>query len=197
MKRILDIVFSSFGIILFSPIFLLISFLIVIDSKGGVLYYQTRVGKDNVDFNLLKFRTMKIDSDSNGLLTLGNRDHRITRIGYYLRKTKIDEFPQLINIIKGEMSIVGPRPEVRKYVNMYNETQKKVLSIRPGLTDYASLAYINESELLAAENDPESFYILKVMPHKIELNLHYIQNNTILKDFKIILKTLYLLLKKK
>lgn len=197
MKRILDIVFSTFAIIFFSPLLLLISFLIVIDSKGGVIYYQTRVGKNNTDFNLLKFRTMKINSDNHGLLTLGNRDPRITRVGYYLRKTKIDEFPQLINIIKGDMSIVGPRPEVRKYVNMYNDAQKKALSVRPGLTDYASLAYINESEILSTTNDPETVYITKIMPHKLELNLHYIQNQNLIEDFKIIFKTIYLLLKRR
>ncbi len=197
MKRILDIVFSTSAIIFFSPLLLLISFLIVIDSKGGVIYYQTRVGKNNTDFNLLKFRTMKINADNHGLLTLGNRDPRITRVGYYLRKTKIDEFPQLINIIKGDMSIVGPRPEVRKYVNMYNDAQKKALSVRPGLTDYASLAYINESEILSTTNDPETVYITKIMPHKLELNLHYIQNQNLIEDFKIIFKTIYLLLKRR
>jgi lipopolysaccharide/colanic/teichoic acid biosynthesis glycosyltransferase len=197
MKRILDIVFSTLAIIFFSPLLLLISFLIVIDSKGGVIYSQTRVGKNNVDFNLLKFRTMKINSDNHGLLTLGNRDPRITRVGYYLRKTKIDEFPQLINIIKGDMSIVGPRPEVRKYVDMYNDTQKKALSVRPGLTDYASLAYINESEILSTTNEPETVYITKIMPHKIELNLHYIETQNLTEDFKIIFKTIYLLLKRR
>jgi len=197
MKRILDIVFSTLAIIFFSPLLLLISFLIVIDSKGGVIYSQTRVGKNNIDFNLLKFRTMKIDSDNHGLLTLGNRDPRITRVGYYLRKTKIDEFPQLINIIKGDMSIVGPRPEVRKYVNMYNDTQKKALYVRPGLTDYASLAYINESEILSTTNEPETVYITKIMPHKLELNLHYIENQNLTEDFKIIFKTIYLLSKKR
>ena len=140
---------------------------------------------------------MKINSDNHGLLTLGNRDPRITRVGYYLRKTKIDEFPQLINIIKGDMSIVGPRPEVRKYVNMYNDAQKKALSVRPGLTDYASLAYINESEILSTTNDPETVYITKIMPHKLELNLHYIQNQNLIEDFKIIFKTIYLLLKRR
>lgn len=197
MKRILDIVFSTLAIIFFSPLLILISFLIVIDSKGSVIYSQTRVGKNNVDFNLLKFRTMKINSDNHGLLTLGNRDPRITRVGYYLRKTKIDEFPQLINIIKGDMSIVGPRPEVRKYVDMYNDTQKKALSVSPGLTDYASLAYINESEILSTTNEPETVYITKIMPHKIELNLHYIETQNLTEDFKIIFKTIYLLLKRR
>lgn len=140
---------------------------------------------------------MKINSDNHGLLTLGNRDPRITRVGYYLRKTKIDEFPQLINIIKGDMSIVGPRPEVRKYVDMYNDTQKKALSVSPGLTDYASLAYINESEILSTTNEPETVYITKIMPHKIELNLHYIETQNLTEDFKIIFKTIYLLLKRR
>ena len=197
MKRIFDIFVSSLAIILFLPIFLIISLLIAIDSKGDILYSQTRVGKNNIDFSLLKFRTMRMDSDNNGLLTIGNKDSRITRVGYYLRKSKIDEFPQLINIIKGEMSIVGPRPEVRKYVNMYNETQKQVLSVRPGLTDYASLTYINESEMLAREKEPEKAYIAKIMPHKIEMNLQYIQNHTLLDDFKIIYKTINLLSKKR
>ena len=144
IKRIFDIVFSISGLILLSPVLIVIAILIRFDSKGPVLYKQTRVGRNNKDFKLLKFRTMNPDSDSKGLLTVGGRDPRITKTGYYLRKFKLDEFPQLINVLYGEMSFVGPRPEVRKYVDLYTEDQKKVLDVSPGITDVASIKYKNE-----------------------------------------------------
>jgi len=161
----------------------------MIESGGGFIYTQKRVGKGNKDFNLYKFRTMKIGSDKKGLLTVGMHDSRITRSGRFLRKYKLDEFPQLVNIIKGDMSIVGPRPEVRKYVDCYNENQRKVLNVRPGLTDYASLEYIRENELLARTKAPEEVYIKEIMPHKIELNLEYIEKQSIREDFRIIFCT--------
>jgi lipopolysaccharide/colanic/teichoic acid biosynthesis glycosyltransferase len=196
MKRFCDIIFSLLVLILLLPIFCIIALIITIESGNGFIYTQKRVGKGNKDFNLYKFRTMKADSDKNGLLTVGMRDPRITRSGYFLRKYKLDEFPQLINIIKGDMSIVGPRPEVRKYVDLYNEIQLGVLSIRPGLTDYASLEYIHENELLAHAEDPEKIYMEEIMPHKIALNLAYIEKQSLKEDFKLILNTFKKLLSK-
>ena len=189
MKRILDILCSFSVLLLLLPVWLVVALLIVLESRGGVFYVQKRVGKDNRDFNLYKFRTMRPDADSKGLLTVGARDSRITRVGYFLRKYKIDEFPQLLNILKGDMSIVGPRPEVRKYVDLYTPEQMRVLTVRPGLTDYASIRYVNESEVLAASEDPERTYIEEVMPAKLALNLQYIENQSLKEDFKLIFKT--------
>jgi lipopolysaccharide/colanic/teichoic acid biosynthesis glycosyltransferase len=190
IKRAFDILFSLLGLIVLSPVFILFFILIKLDSKGSVLYKQKRVGKGNKDFKLLKFRSMKVDSDKKGLLTIGEKDSRITRIGYYLRKHKMDEFPQLINVLKGDMSLVGPRPEVRKYVELYSKEQMKVLSIRPGITDIASIQYKNENELLKKSENPEVFYIKEVMPDKLRLNILYINDRSIFKDVKIIFKTL-------
>ena len=189
MKRILDILCSFCVLVLLLPVWLVVALLIVLESRGGVFYVQKRVGKDNRDFNLYKFRTMRPDADSKGLLTVGARDSRITRVGYFLRKYKIDEFPQLLNILKGDMSIVGPRPEVRKYVELYTPEQMRVLTVRPGLTDYASIRYVNENEVLAASDDPERTYIEEVMPAKLALNLQYIENQSLKEDFKLIFKT--------
>ncbi len=189
-KRLFDIFFSLIGILILFPILFLISLLIIIDSKGGIFFKQIRVGKRNKDFKILKFRTMKTDSEKKGFLTIGNKDNRITKVGYYLRKYKLDEFPQLLNVLKGDMSIVGPRPEVRKYVDMYNEQQLKVLSVRPGLTDFASIEYINESELLSMSDKPEETYINEIMPAKLNINLNYIEKKSFLTDCTIIIKTL-------
>ena len=189
-KRLFDMFFSLVGlIVLFIP-FLIIAILILIDSNGGVFYKQTRVGKDGVDFDLLKFRSMASGSDKSGLLTVGGRDSRITKIGYTLRKYKIDELPQLINVFVGDMSLVGPRPEVRKYVELYNSEQKKVLSVKPGITDYASIEYSNENELLGKAVNPEEVYITEIMPAKLKLNLKYIEEQGLRIDFKIILNTI-------
>ena len=189
MKRLLDIVSSSIVLILLSPLWLVIALLIVCESRGGVFYRQIRVGKDNRDFYLYKFRTMRPDSDKKGLLTVGERDSRVTRVGYFLRKYKLDEFPQLINVLKGDMSIVGPRPEVRKYVDMYTPEQMRVLNVRPGLTDLASIQYVHENELLAASDNPEQTYIDEVMPAKLQLNLQYIDNQSLWGDIKLIFQT--------
>lgn len=189
-KRIFDIISSLFGLVLFSPFFIIIAVFIVIDSKGGVFFIQQRVGKNNVDFNLLKFRTMKVDSEKQGQLTISNKDTRITKVGSFLRKHKLDEIPQLINVLIGKMSVVGPRPEVRKYVNLYSTEQLKVLSVKPGLTDLASLKYINENELLGKSNDPEKSYIEEIMPEKLSLNLDYIAKNNLIIDIKLIFKTI-------
>ena len=189
MKRIFDLLFSFLGLVILSPFLLVIAILIVIDSKGDIFYLQQRVGKDNKDFNIFKFRTMRPNSDKQGLLTVGAKDSRITKIGVFLRKYKIDELPQLINVLIGNMSFVGPRPEVRKYVDLYNSEQKKVLTVRPGITDYASIEYSNENELLARSENPEKTYIEEIMPAKLELNLKYIKEASLLTDIKIIFKT--------
>ena len=189
IKRGLDLLFSLIGLICLFPFFIFISFFIYITSKGGVFFVQLRVGKNNKDFKLYKFRTMFLNSDSKGLLTVGNNDKRITKLGYYLRKNKLDEFPQLINVLNGTMSIVGPRPEVRKYVNLYNSEQKSILDVKPGITDFASLMYYNENEILANSVNPEQTYINEIMPIKLELNKQYINEMSLLTDLKIIFKT--------
>ncbi len=189
IKRGIDILFSLIGLICLFPFFIFISFFIYITSKGGVFFVQLRVGKNNKDFKLYKFRTMFLNSDSKGLLTVGNNDKRITKLGYYLRKNKLDELPQLINVLNGTMSIVGPRPEVRKYVNLYNSEQKSILDVKPGITDFASLMYYNENEILANSVNPEQTYINEIMPIKLELNKQYINEMSLLTDLKIIFKT--------
>ncbi len=189
IKRGIDILFSLIGLICLFPFFIFISFFIFITSKGGVFFVQLRVGKNNKDFKLYKFRTMFLNSDSKGLLTVGNNDKRITKLGYYLRKNKLDELPQLINVLNGTMSIVGPRPEVRKYVNLYNSEQKSILDVKPGITDFASLMYYNENEILANSVNPEQTYINEIMPIKLELNKQYINEMSLLTDLKIIFKT--------
>ena len=189
IKRGIDILFSLIGLICLFPFFIFISFFIYITSKGGVFFVQLRVGKNNKDFKLYKFRTMFLNSDNKGLLTVGNNDKRITKLGYYLRKNKLDELPQLINVLNGTMSIVGPRPEVRKYVNLYNSEQKSILDVKPGITDFASLMYYNENEILANSVNPEQTYINEIMPIKLELNKQYINEMSLLTDLKIIFKT--------
>ncbi len=189
-KRLFDIWFALWGLLWLLPLFMVVSVLIAIDSKGGIFYLQTRVGKGSEDFKLYKFRTMSTGSDKKGLLTVGSSDSRITKVGYTLRKYKLDELPQLINVLNGTMSFVGPRPEVRKYVDLYNKSQREILSIQPGITDYASLEYFNENELLAQSDNPEETYINEVMPAKIMLNKKYIQNPGLGTDVSIILKTL-------
>ena len=187
--RIIDWTFALLGIIILLPVFVIIAVIIKLTSKGPVFYRQTRVGKNGKDFKLYKFRSMKTDADKKGLLTVGGRDNRITGIGYFLRKYKLDELPQLINVLFGEMSLVGPRPEVRRYVDLYSNEQKAVLNVLPGITDYASIAYRNENELLASATDPEDFYIKEIMPRKIELNYAYIRNRSIRSYFNVIIKT--------
>jgi lipopolysaccharide/colanic/teichoic acid biosynthesis glycosyltransferase len=159
--------------------------IISITSKGDVFYRQERIGKDGVPFQLFKFRTMRVDSDKAGLLTVGMNDARITPIGRFLRKLKLDEFPQFLNVLSGEMSIVGPRPEVKKFVDLYTPEQRNVLKVSPGITDYASLEYYNENEILGNSNDPEKTYIEEVMPAKLELNKKYISNPTVKHDIEI------------
>jgi lipopolysaccharide/colanic/teichoic acid biosynthesis glycosyltransferase len=195
LKRIFDIFFSFIGLLILLIPFLLISIIIMIDSKGGVFYKQVRVGKYGKDFQLFKFRSMRTNSDKAGLLTVGGRDNRITRVGYYIRKYKIDELPQLINVLIGDMSLVGPRPEVRKYVNMYNAEQLKVLDAKPGITDYASIEYSNENEILGKAADPEKVYIEEIMPAKLKLNLKYIDEQGLITDIKTIFRTIFKILR--
>ncbi|MCD4665429.1 MAG: sugar transferase [Bacteroidales bacterium] len=190
MKRLFEILFSVISLIILSPFLLIISLLIIFDSKGGVFFIQERVGKNNTDFNLIKFRTMVVESDKKSLITIGITDSRITRIGKWLRSYKIDEFPQLFNILKGEMSFVGPRPEVRKYVKLYNDKQLQVLNVKPGLTDYASLEYLNENEIMAKFSNPEKAYVEQIMPAKLKLNLQYIREQGFFTDIKIVFKTI-------
>lgn len=190
MKRAFDIIFSFFGLLALFPFFLFIGIWILIDSPGGIFYRQTRVGRNNRDFRLWKFRSMGPDSDKKGLLTVGGRDPRITNSGYFIRKYKIDELPQLINVLTGDMSFVGPRPEVRKYVDLYNEEQKRVLLVRPGITDIASLEYFEENELLGKSSDPERTYIDEIMPAKLKLNLQYIDKADLGTDLSMIFKTI-------
>lgn len=190
LKRTFDIVVSSICLILLSPLFLIVSLIIKLDSRGPVFYKQIRVGKDSADFLLYKFRSMRINSDKEGLLTVGEKDSRVTKTGFYLRKYKLDELPQLINVVKGEMSFVGPRPEVRKYVDLYDEKQRQVLKIRPGITDNASIIYRNENEMLSNTPDPETLYINKIMPDKLKINLEYLNNNSFTSDLKIIFRTI-------
>ena len=189
-KRVFDVVFALLGIVLLLPVFLIVMVLLKIDSKGSVVYKQVRVGLNLRNFELYKFRTMFTDSDRKGLLTVGDHDTRITRVGYWLRKYKIDELPQLFNILKGEMSFVGPRPEVLKYVLLYNPVQKRVLTVKPGITDWASIQFINENQLLENSDDPENYYINTIIPTKVSQNLKYIDNNNLWIDLKIISFTL-------
>ncbi|MDU8886151.1 sugar transferase [Yeosuana sp. MJ-SS3] len=190
MKRVFDILFSFIGLILLFPFFIIISIIIMVESKGPVFFLQERVGINNKDFKIFKFRTMYVGSDKKGLLTVGDRDPRVTKVGYFLRKYKFDEIPQLINVFIGNMSFVGPRPEVRKYVNHYSENDLKILAIKPGITDYASIHFRNEAELLKSVKDPDLLYVKEILPEKIRLNKLYLNNPTIYQDFKIILNTI-------
>ncbi len=189
--RFFDILFSALGILILSPVFVLVYILVWGSSKGSGFFSQKRVGKDGVLFELYKFRTMKTDSEKGGLLTVGGRDSRITRIGYFLRKYKLDELPQLWNVLKGDMSLVGPRPEVERYTSLYTEEQREVLKVRPGITDYASIEYIDENEILDKADDPDRVYIEQIMPDKIRYNMKYIHNHSVREYFKIIFLTLW------
>lgn len=189
MKRLFDIIASGLGLIVMSPLFVILAIWIKTDSKGPVFYRQTRVGRGNKDFRLYKFRSMRPDSDKLGLITVGGRDPRVTRSGYYIRKYKLDEFPQLINVFIGDMSLVGPRPEVRKYVDMYTTEQMRVLSVRPGITSLASIRYRNENDILAATDDPDRCYIEQVMPDKLAIDLEYVDRATLWNDIKLIFST--------
>ena len=189
LKRAMDIVLSAGGIAVLSPVLLLIALAIVIDSRGGVFYRQVRVGRNGREFRIFKFRTMVSDADKRGLLITVGADSRITRVGKILRKTKLDELAQLFNVLKGDMSFVGPRPEVPRYVAMYTPAQRNVLLVRPGITDYASVAYRDENDLLAGADDPERVYIEEIMPANLELNRQYLSQIGVLTDLKLIFST--------
>lgn len=189
MIRFFDIIFSIIGLVILSPIFIVLYLLIRIESKGGGFYSQERIGKNGKPFKLYKFRSMRIGSDKKGLITIGEKDNRITKTGFILRKYKLDELPQLWNVFIGDMSLVGPRPEVKKYTDLYTEEQKQVLKVRPGITDWASIKYVDENKILGEAKDPDEAYVNLIMPNKIKLNMVYIQNQTLGEYFKIIFTT--------
>jgi lipopolysaccharide/colanic/teichoic acid biosynthesis glycosyltransferase len=189
IKRIFDIIVSFIGLLILLPFLLILALAIILDSKGGVFYRQLRVGKNGKPFRIFKFRSMRSGSDKKGLLTVGNADMRITKVGKFIRKYKLDEFAQLINVLTGDMSLVGPRPEVPKYVDMYTTEQKEVLKVKPGITDYASIEYSDENELLAKSENPEKTYIEEIMPAKLALNKKYIENISLKTDIQIIWMT--------
>ena len=197
MKRLFDIIASGCGLLLLSPLLLCVAIWIKLDSEGPVFFRQVRVGRYNKDFRIFKFRSMQVGSDNGSLVTIGERDPRITRSGYFIRKFKIDELPQLINVFIGDMSLVGPRPEVRHYVNYYTPEQLHVLDVRPGITDPASIKYRNENELLEKADDPEKFYIEVIMQEKILLYLQYVKNASFMYDIKLIFSTLWVIFKEK
>ena len=190
-KRLFDIVSSGIGLLCLAPVFVVMAIWIKLDSRGPVFYRQTRVGRYGRDFRIFKFRSMRVGSDKGRQITVGERDPRITRSGYFIRRYKIDELPQLINVFLDDMSIVGPRPEVRKYVDLYSEEQRKVFQVRPGITDLASIKYRNENELLSQVDDPDTYYIDVIMPDKLAINLEYIRHQSFMGDIKIIFNTLF------
>ena len=189
MKRLFDIVASGCGLLVLSPLFLVVAIWIKLDSDGPVFYRQVRVGYKNKDFRIFKFRSMRIGSDKGSLVTIGGRDPRITRSGYFIRKYKLDELPQLINVFVGDMSLVGPRPEVRHYVDYWTPEQMHVLDVRPGITDPASIKFRNENELMGKAEDPEDYYINVIMQEKIKLYLEYVENASFMYDLMLIFKT--------
>lgn len=195
MKRLFDIVMSCLGLIVLSPLFLILSIWIKLASKGPVFYRQVRVGRYNKDFRIFKFRSMREGADKGSLVTIGGHDPRITRSGYFIRKFKFDELPQLINVFLGDMSLVGPRPEVRHYVNYWTPEQMHVLDVRPGITDPASIKFRNENELMEKAEDPEKYYIEVIMQEKLKLYLEYVKNHSFLGDLGLIFKTFWVIVK--
>lgn len=197
MKRLFDIVASGLGLLCLSPLLLVVAIWIKLDSPGPVFFRQVRVGRYNKDFRIFKFRSMRVGSDKGSQITVGGHDSRITRSGYFIRKTKIDELPQLINVFIGDMSLVGPRPEVRHYVDMWTPEQMHVLDVRPGITDPASIRYRNENELLEQAEDPEKYYVEVIMQDKIKLYLEYVEKHSFLYDIKLIFQTFYTIVKER
>ena len=194
MKRLFDMVASGCGLLVLSPVLLLVAIWIKLDSRGPVFYRQVRVGYQNKDFRIFKFRSMRIGADKGSLVTIGGRDPRITRSGYFIRKYKLDELPQLINVFVGDMSLVGPRPEVRHYVDYWTPEQMHVLDVRPGITDPASIKFRNENELMGQVEDPEDYYIHVIMQEKIRLYLECVENASFLYDLKLIFRTFKVIL---
>lgn len=197
MKRAFDIIASGLGLIVLSPLFLVLAIWIKLDSKGPVFYRQVRVGFKNKDFRIFKFRSMRVGADKGSLVTIGGHDPRVTRSGYFIRKFKFDELPQLINVFMGDMSLVGPRPEVRHYVDYWTPKQMRVLEVRPGITDPASIKFRNENELMEQAEDPENYYIEVIMQEKIKLYLEYVENHNFFYDFGLILKTFRVIVKER
>jgi lipopolysaccharide/colanic/teichoic acid biosynthesis glycosyltransferase len=193
MKRLFDIVASGLGLIVLSPLFLILAIWIKLDSKGPVFYRQVRVGYKNKDFRIFKFRSMRVGADKGSLVTIGGHDPRVTRSGYFIRKFKFDELPQLINVFLGEMSLVGPRPEVRHYVDYWTPEQMHVLDVRPGITDPASIKFRNENELMEKAEDPEKYYIEVIMQEKIKLYLEYVEKHSFFYDLGLIFKTFWVI----
>ena len=191
MQRFIDVLAGGFGLLILSPLFLILAVWIKLDSRGPVFYRQIRIGKDGRDFKLYKFRSMRTGSDKKGLITVGEKDPRVTGSGYFIRKYKLDELPQLINVVIGDMSLVGPRPEVKRYVDLYTPEQRRVLSVKPGITDYASIEYMDENVILGNAKDPDKEYVERIMPAKIELNMKYINNPSLTEYFKIIFLTIF------
>ena len=197
MKRIFDVTVSGLGLIVLSPLFLILAIWIKLDSKGPVFYRQVRVGRNNKDFRIFKFRSMRVGADKGSLVTIGGRDPRITRSGYFIRKFKFDELPQLINVFVGDMSLVGPRPEVRHYVDYWTPEQMHVLDVRPGITDPASIKFRNENELMEQAEDPEKYYIEVIMQEKLKLYLDYVANHSFWGDIGLIFKTFWVIVKER
>jgi len=190
MIRFFDFFISALGLFILSPLFIIVIFLIKCDSKGPIFFKQLRIGKNGVEFKMYKFRTMYVNSSNELLLTVGNEDSRITKVGKFIRKNKIDEIPQLLNVLMGTMSLVGPRPEIRKYTELYNGRQRIVLSVKPGITDYASIYFKSENEILSTVDDPENYYIKFIIPWKIRLNMIYINNRSLFQYFRVIILTI-------
>lgn len=197
MKRLFDIFASGIGLIVLSPLFLILAIWIKLDSKGPVFYRQVRVGFKNKDFRIFKFRSMRMGADKGSLVTIGGHDPRVTRSGYFIRKFKFDELPQLINVFVGDMSLVGPRPEVRHYVDYWTPEQMHVLDVRPGITDPASIKFRNENELMEQAEDPEKYYIEVIMQEKIKLYLEYVEKHSFWYDLGLIFKTFWVIVKER
>ena len=197
LKRLFDIVASGLGLIVLSPLFLILAIWIKLDSKGPVFYRQVRVGYKNKDFRIYKFRSMRVGADKGSLVTIGGHDPRVTRSGYFIRKFKFDELPQLINVFLGDMSLVGPRPEVRHYVDFWTPEQMHVLDVRPGITDPASIKFRNENELMEQADDPEKYYIEVIMQEKIKLYLEYVEKHSFFYDLGLIFKTFWVIVKER
>lgn len=197
MTRFFDILFSFLGLVMLSPLLLIIYLMVVLESRGGGFYIQNRVGRYDKDFKLYKFRSMHEGADKKGMITVGGKDPRMTKTGVFIRRFKLDELPQLFNVLRGDMSFVGPRPELRYFVDLYTPEQRKVLSVRPGITDYASIEYVNENTILGSAIDPEKVYIEEILPHKILLNMKYIRHRNIGEYFHILFVTLHVIKKNK
>ncbi|OGZ01524.1 MAG: hypothetical protein A3G64_01600 [Candidatus Liptonbacteria bacterium RIFCSPLOWO2_12_FULL_60_15] len=190
LKRLFDLLLSSVGLILLSPVILVLALLIKLHDRGPVFYRGERVGRGGTIFRIYKFRSMVVNAEKTGVSSTTKEDPRVTPIGRFLRKTKLDELPQLLNVFSGQMSIVGPRPEVKKFTDLYDDKEKVLLELRPGITDYASLWDINEAEVLAGSSDPDKDYMEKIRPEKIRLQLKYWRERSLWTDIKIVLLTI-------